>query len=477
MVITTGIILCYCNACGFVDLRPIGVTIIPDKTGAVLAGEYSPVVVGFDTEMNTNDAEGILQISSDAGILAGDVSWKGNDLYFVPAPGWTAGVRYTLSLSGTVKSADGRELRLDRHIFFYAINASAAPLLERFSPADGESVGADGLIMELCFSRPMDRLSVETALTIDSIGEKQFDWSDDNRTLSVIPAKAPTVWTVYRWTLKADAKSSDGVPLARAVSARFYTDLDRYMPRVTGVFPVIHSGGRWLPAGTGIAQGPGPGQGIAVEFNKAMGDSTLRSIHFEPPLTGRTEQLSEKLFVFIPAHNPEPETVYTLIVSADAKDTGGLKLGEDYRVCFSADIPFLRIHSFAADGVPPLEPAAGGDLGGGAAFVVPVDIASGNVLCFTIHFSLPFTTGAQHDTALAISLSPFFPGTLYPIALRSVEWLSDDRLRMKWEGLYPGTDGEAHYYRLHIPGGTGGVNNGDGMYLKEDQNLYLEAKN
>ena len=82
----------------------------------------------------------------------------------------------------------------------------------------------------------------------------------------------------------------------------------------------------------------------------------------------------------------------------------------------------------------------------------------------------------KQNTALLISLNPYFPGTLDSTALRSITWLhSDDLLTMEWERLKAGSADEAHFYRLLIPGGKGGINNGGGMYFKEAQVLYLEA--
>jgi hypothetical protein len=453
---------------GFMDLRSIGMSVIPEKSDDILSGEYSPVILSFDTEMRKEETENILQINSDDGTVTGDRFWKGNQLYFVPSPPWNAGTRYVLNLSGTVYSADGRELRLDRYISFFAINKSEAPVLEWFSPADGESVETGGLGMEFRFSRPMERLSVESAFTIEGVGEKKFEWSNDDRVLKVTSEKTLLPWTAYHWSLNDSAKSHDGVPLAKKFSAQFSTDSDKIVPQVLRVFPAIFSDGRWLPTGGNIEEGPGPGQGIVVEFNKPMGEDVLRSLRFEPDLAGRTEALSDKSIVFIPSRDPEPETAYTLIVSADTRDSGGLKLGEDYRVTFIPDIPFLKILSFNAGD-------AAIDFNNNSAVKIP--LASGNqgVLSFTIHFSLPFGAEAKNNTALLISLSPFFPGTLDSPALRSVNWLSDDLLRMEWERVKAGSDYEAHLYRLLIPGGKGGINNGGGMYFKENQVLYLET--
>jgi hypothetical protein len=330
--------------------------------------------------------------------------------------------------------------------------------------------------MEFHFSCPMERLSVESALTVDGMGNKRFEWSADDRILRVIPEKSLAAWTVYRWTLKDSARGRDGVPLPKAVSAQFSTNLDQAMPRVEKVYPVLYSQGRWLPTGFDIETGLGPGHGIAVQFSKVMGENVLRSLRFEPALSGRTELLSEKTVIYIPSRDLEPETAYTLIVSGDTRDSEGLKIGEDFRISFTADIPFLKVLSFSADKVSVLECLRAGINNGdiGSVLAVPVDSATGE-FSFAIWFSLPFTTGEKKNAATKIYLEPFFPNNLPSIALKSVIWISDDRLRMTWEGLKPGSSAEEHFYKLVIPGGKGGITNGGGMYFKEDLFLLLEA--
>ncbi|MCL2065920.1 MAG: hypothetical protein FWG99_00450 [Treponema sp.] len=459
-------------SCGFADLRPIEIRTDPCDYESLLPDAYTPVMLSFNTGMRKHDTEGIMQISSDAGVVNGDRYWKGNDLYFVPVQGWTAGARYTLSLSGIVRSTDGRELRVERFVPFFAVNKSPPPLLEWFSPGEDASVGTTDTVMEFRFSSPMERLSVETALTVDGMGNKTFEWLLDDTHLRVIPEKNLIAWTTYRWTLKESAKSRDGVPLPGAISSRFVTNLDQVMPQVTRAFPVLNSMGRWLPTGAELSTGLGSGQAIAVEFNKVMDENVLRSMRFEPSITGRTELLSEKTIIYIFNRNPEPETAYTLVVSGDTKDSEGLKIGEDYRISFIPDIPFLKILSFNADNAPSLMNfGPSGDMG---ALEVPVDPAFGE-FSFTIRFSAPFGNEEKQNAALKIFLFPFFPKNLPPIALRSANWISSDRLRMTWEGLRAGSSGEPNYYKLLIPGGKGGIENGQGMYLREDQFLFLEA--
>jgi hypothetical protein len=219
-----------------------------------------------------------------------------------------------------------------------------------------------------------------------------------------------------------------------------------------------------------IETGLGSGQGIAVEFNKTMSENVLRSLRIEPSLTGRTELLSEKSVVYIFTRDPEPEIVYTLIISGDARDSEGLKIGDEFRINFIPDIPFLNVLSFKTDTGPVTELFSTSD----NVLKVQINPAAGE-LYFTIHFSLPFGDEEKQNTAHKILLSPFFPRTIAPVALQYVQWISDDRLRMCWEGLTAGNDNESHYYKLTIPGGKGGITAGSGMYMKEDQYLLLEA--
>jgi hypothetical protein len=410
-----------------------------------------------------------LQISSDLGLVNGDKIWNDNALYFVPIAGWTAGIRYNLSLMGIARSIDGREIRVEHFVSFYAINKNEPPLLELHIPSNSASVGTNGIVLEFYFSRSMDRLSVESALALEGIGNKTFEWLGDDRILKITPDKALLPWVFYKWNLKDSAKSIDGIPLPKSYNGHFITDLDQVLPSVTNVFPVLNADGSWFPTGANIETGLGQGQGIAVVFNKPMSENVLRSLRFEPSLAGRTEYLSENSIVYILTRDPELETTYTLIVSGETRDNEGLKIGTDFRISFTPDIPFLNILSFSADSNIVIENFS-------LTNSIPINISTGTGdFFFSIRFSLPFGINEKQNAPRKISLVPFFPGTIAPIALQYVSWFSDDRLYMRWEGLTAGEGEISHYYKLTIPGGKNGISSSMGIYMKEDITLYLEV--
>ena len=331
---------------------------------------------------------------------------------------------------------------------------------------------AEGAFVRIVFSQPMDCQSTVDAFTFDGVSERDVRWSSGDTVMEVHPKNNLNPWTVYRWSLSSKARGKSGVPLGREVNGRFVTDADRILPAVQEVFPLIRGsaflGLWWIKTGAAMETGLGSGQAIGIEFNKPMDESVLRAIRFDPPLAGRAEMWKPNTVVFIPDRDPEPEKIYTLYISADSRDTGGLKMEREFSLSFIADIPYLTILSLNA-GFADTAPVQNGMYPAGA--VLPDGITT-----ITLRFSHALNSQAQADTVLALRLEPFFPGTLRPISFRSARWWSADTVVLQWEGIERSTAGEKHYYRLVLPGGRNGICDGKGSYLKEDMFLHLEIE-
>ncbi|MDR0474866.1 MAG: hypothetical protein LBH43_14475 [Treponema sp.] len=470
--------------CGFIDLRPIGYSTLPREAYSILSEAYSPLSVIFNTAMQEQETQKCFQVlgssgSRSSGSIEGDFFWTENELSFIPHSPWLAGVRYVMKLSGTARSLDGRELLLHEELPFFAFSPSRLPFLESFSPYDGASVGisgTDGIVLTCFFSEPMDKRSTEAAFNCEGLGDKIFQWLDDDKTLLVLSKNQLAPWTNCRWTISEKAMSREGAPLAKEASGRFITDEDRLFPGLTRILPLIKndqqsSWGFWIPIDINMGNGLGPDQAVGMEFNKPMDQESLnRAFSFEPSLPGRVEQPQVNRAVFIPDRNTEPEMIYTMKISRDIKDEGGLKMGEDYFLSFSSGLPFLKISSFTPDRAEGRFYPQNQSL-----LTVPVTDVDGGLFCFTILFSLPFSEDAIRESTFRISLEPSFPRILRPVSLKFVRWVSPNMIRMEWEGLEAGKPSEPHYYKLSMPGGRNGIVDGNGSYLKEDTVFIIEA--
>jgi hypothetical protein len=459
----------------FINLEPIGFSTYPGGDNTVLETETTALSVRFDTAMDHLETQKALSAGSAGGAFRGDMFWRGDTLYFQPLEPWLPGVRYSLSLEGTIYALDGREDRVSKHVPFYAVTREAAPYGIGFSPEEGASVGvgsAEGAFVRIVFSRPMDRQSTADAFSLEGVSEKELRWFEDDTVMEAHPKNSLAPWTVYRWTLSDKARSRGGVPLGKGMNGSFVTDADRVLPRVTEVYPLIRggpeSGSWWIKTGAAPENGLGHDQALGIEFNKPMDESVLRSLRFDPPLPGRTELWTPSVVVFIPDRDPEPERIYTLYVSKDTKDAGGLAMAAEFSFSFTVDIPYLRVISLDS-GRGNVSPVQNGSYPAEA-------ILPEGILTLALGFSHILEGPAQSAAVLSLRLEPYFPGTLAPVSLRSVRWWSGDTLIIQWEGIEPGLPPERHYYRLVLPGGRSGISDGKGSYLKEDLIFFIEGE-
>ena len=464
------------GACkNFINLERIGFAVYPDADNTILPGGKTALFVRFDTSMDKPETQKILAVQFSGGTVKGDIAWHGDELSFVPLENWLPGMRYTLILDGTIYAKDGREDRVKRNVPFYALTREAAPFVAAFTPLNGASVGVhaeDGAFIRIVFSRPMERQSAVDAFYIDGMSERNFIWFNDDTVMEVHPKTALNPWTVYRWSLSTEARGKSGVPLGSEASGTFVTDRDRILPAVSEVFPLIRGGESsglwWIKTGAAIETGFGSGQAIGIEFNKPMDESALRAIRFDPPLPGRSEMWKPNTVVFIPDRDPEPERIYTLYISADARDSGGLKMEKEFSLSFIADIPYLTFLSLDA-GFGGTTPKQNG--------IYPARSAEPEGICTVIlRFSHTINEKERAAVVLALRLETFFPGTLRPVSFRSARWWSADTVVLQWEGIEQSAMEEKHYYRLVLPGGRSGISDGKGSYLKEDMFFYLEIE-
>ncbi|GMO48529.1 MAG: hypothetical protein Ta2G_04340 [Termitinemataceae bacterium] len=470
------------TSCGFANLAEINVSTYPDIENTVLSTERTPVYISFDTEMKKQETEKLITIqSSSSGNVECDTHWEGNKLIFTPAAGWTKGIQYVFECTGMAAAADKREIYLSRYVPFYAVTNDVQPYIKSWTPSNGASVGVTketGAVLHLIFSKAMDKVSVQDNLTIDGIAKKVFEWNTACTELFVSSAEVLSAWTQIRWALGTNACSENGIPIVTEQSGTFITDSDIKLPKVKSVFPMIKSesegGYKWLAISSDMEIGLGADNAIGIEFTKPLDAKSINnSVRFEPSLSGSIDLISSDTIIFVPSGFPNIDTLYRMTVSKDIKDTFGLKLESEHSLSFYADIPYLKIVNIfmGGDGDTILNEAQIYD---GASADMIVDNSDKNIMII-IEFSISIESPQKKiDFVRNITLEPFFPSSLGPTALTEVEWASNRHLMLVFNGLDNARD--KSLYKLYFPGGSSGLSNGKGSYLKDSVSIYLEAK-
>ncbi|MCS6848678.1 MAG: Ig-like domain-containing protein [Anaerolineae bacterium] len=211
------------------------------------------------------------------------------------------------------------------------------PILVDRAPVQGEELPVDKPI-ELIFDQPMDRRSVERALSVQTADgvavTGKLEWTSDNRALFK-PSQDWARATRYTVSLSTDAKSAKGLALARPES---------FTVNTVGALAVAQT----IPAAG--AQDVTADATITVLFNRPVVPLTTLDeqanlpapVTFNPPVAGRGQWLNTSIYVFQPSQPLQAGATYEGRVAAGLRDTTGALLESDYVWTFSVAAPVVK---------------------------------------------------------------------------------------------------------------------------------------
>jgi hypothetical protein len=178
--------------------------------------------------------------------------------------------------------------------------------------ATGASVVAP---VAIHFTTPMNRQSVEAAVTVDPPTPVELVWDATGQTVTVAPASNWTPGVFHTVSVQAGALAQTGQPLARPARAAFLT-----RPPTTATVETTAPVGKRVSVATAFS----------VSFAGAVDPASVRAgIKIEPATAGTIEMTGTPKgpvsYAFVPAAPLRPDTVYKVIVSG-VRDRDGLAL-------------------------------------------------------------------------------------------------------------------------------------------------------
>jgi uncharacterized protein YfaS (alpha-2-macroglobulin family) len=215
-----------------------------------------------------------------------------------------------------------------------------APTLAESDPAPGEELDPSGPLT-LYFDQPMDRASVDAALTFDPAVEAIPTWVDD-QTLELRPVSALPRDAAYRLTIAASARSAAGLALIDPVvlALRIAAPL-----RVVQVMP---------DPDTAEVD---PGSPITVVFNRPVVPLQAEGalpvpLTLDPAMQGTGEWVDTGIYLFRPLPSLPGGQRINARVEAGLQDLTGAPLEEAYEWSFVTALPKVVSAEPASDGRP-----------------------------------------------------------------------------------------------------------------------------
>ena len=199
---------------------------------------------------------------------------------------------------------------------------------------------------------------------------------------------------------------------------------------------------------------------ILFSFSKPMDYSSVKkNISFTPDIQGSFyENITTKDFIFIPEEFYRPEQEYKIVISKSIADLSGLKMLSDQKIFFTSSAVYLEV----------LKIISGSTELNLSRELNEISSSVCGVLSADIYFSSEISPDYRNNACESVSCSLIFPSTVKSPVLCSMWWNeSGSILHAVWENISSSST-EDYVYEICIQGGTGGVVNSHGEYLKED---------
>lgn len=253
--------------------------------------------------------------------VEGAGEWLNTSIYqFKPKAPLQGGATYTVTVKSGLTDLVGAVLAND----FVWTFKTLPPEVLSVTPYQGESNVALERTVQITFSQPMDRASVEAAFQLLTWGrsvEGTFNWDDAGTTMTFTPLAPLDIASTYTINLDASARSAAGAATLR--EGLTYTFNTVPYPTIEETYP--HNGEVNVT----------PGGGVYIDFLTPMNTETFRDkvIIDPPPETWKPVVYDDQSLYLEFA--TRPLTGYRITFLAGAEDVYGNRIETDYTFVFS----------------------------------------------------------------------------------------------------------------------------------------------
>ena len=215
---------------------------------------------------------------------------------------------------------------------------SLPPTLAESDPVPGAEMDPSGPIT-LYFDQPMDRASVEAALSVEPFFDTTLTWVDD-ATLELRPAAALPREAEYSLTVAATARSAAGLTLSAPIALELRTAAPL---RVVQVVPEADT------------LDVDPGDPITIVFSRPVvalqAEGALPApLTLEPAVEGKGEWLDTGIYVFRPTTSLPGGLRIRATVAAGLQDLTGAPLDQPFTWSFTTAMPTVTEAEPTSDG-------------------------------------------------------------------------------------------------------------------------------
>jgi alpha-2-macroglobulin len=247
--------------------------------------------------------------------VGGRGEWVSTSIYrFVPDEPLAGATRYQVTIEPGLQDVNGGVLTVPYHWTFTTLSP-AVVTVEPTDEARRDRLAPGGTIT-VTFNMPMDRAATEAAVNLEPGARLHYEWSDDDRRLSLTPGQPLDLATTYELTISQAAAAANGrAALERPLR---YTFTTVPLPAVLETRPRDGSTADRYQ------------RGVSIGFASPMDLDTLENrVQIEPAPDRVSYYYDEWNNTLHLDFELERNSQYTVTVPGSAADVYGNRLGED----------------------------------------------------------------------------------------------------------------------------------------------------
>ena len=226
LAVIAGVLPASCEvAAPWLSIQPLSVVSILPGEGLVGGTDFDGFTITYSSGMNRalTEAATLLRENGDSVSLV--YTWEDSNrrLHVRPVQGVSSGKAYELELGTGTEDASGNSLAKVRKHRVATRTIETDLLLTASTPADNSDNVALGTPLVLDFSGSLDRVTVLDALSLTPTVSLLYEYSNDNRRLTLTPVTRWTPDTRYRLRITTALLDSQGNALNLERELRFQT--------------------------------------------------------------------------------------------------------------------------------------------------------------------------------------------------------------------------------------------------------------
>lgn len=467
------IILFACGCYSGLDFkRPEVISVSPIHNSTLVLAD-SQVVVQFSKSMDTVKTNNEFSLSSTSGKIEGFFSWENEDkrLIFTPSENLPFAEKFTIRITGSAEDKDGNDLKDEFVSVFYINGENTSPYVISYTPAENSIGNLPETSVSITFSEPVNLNTIYEGITISPSIQGRFEWNagiSDSENITFIPLYGFEYGVTYTVKINQSVTDISGNSLREPVNFSFTVGDDFIKPTLNvyqDISPALYFDESY------ITHGAEKNSRIVIVFSETIKNDNLRSSVTVSPsasfyiTSSETGGLTTAYINFTDVL--ESEQAYTLKISSSITDLQGNALAKDYRYCFITD---------GTTSISPIVSAIG-DLATPVVLWIPGDIQLLTLQSNPLYYNNIITDFTSGSGGSAIQINPLtlsiyvenIAGSGGEATVINIDW-PDDGAAMKYTrlkfGLYNVLAGNT--YKIVIKGGSSGLRDINGNYMKED---------